>query len=165
MCTLVFEIWISYRDLEEMMQERRVSVNHTTIYRWVMKYAHELRRRSKWCCWSHSTSLRVNETYIKVKGKWKYLYIAIDKYRHTIDFYLFHTRNTKAPKRFLSKALKSCKYRVPAKTTTDQNPAYNQAIAERKAENPYRHRKVKYLNNRLELNHGKLKRLIKPMQL
>jgi transposase-like protein len=158
---------ISYRDLEEMMEERGVSVDHTTIYRWVMKYAHELRKRSKWYCRNHSTSLRVDETYIKVKGQWKYLYRAIDKHGDTIDFYLSHTRNTKAAKRFLSKTLKTSKYWITAKINTDQNPAYNQAIAELKAENQsyahIEHRKVKYLNNRLESDHGKLKRLIKPM--
>ena len=128
-------------------------------------YAHELRKRSKWYCRSHSTSLRVDDTYIKLKGQWKYLYRSIDKHGDTIDFYLSHTSNTKASKRFLSKALKSSKYWVPAKMNTDQNPTYNQAVAELKAENQsyshVEHRKVKYLNNRLESDHGKLKRLIK----
>ena len=71
--------------------------------------------------------------------------------------YLSHTRNTKAAKRFLSKALKACKYGAPVKINTDQNLAYNQSYAH------IEHRKVKYLNNRLESDHGKLRRLIKPM--
>ena len=112
-------------------------------------------------------SWRVDESYVTVKGKWKYLYPAMDKDGDTIDFYLSHTRNTGATKRFLSKALKLNKDWVPSKINTDKNPAYNQAIAELKAENEdyahIEHRKVKYLNNRVESDHGKLKRLIKPM--
>ena len=158
---------ISYRDLEDMMKERGVSVDHTTIYRWVMKYSHELKKRSRWYCANRGLSWRVDETYVKVKGKWKYLYRALTKDGKTIDFYLSHTRNTKAAKRFLSKALKVDKYSVPTVINTDQNPAYNQAIEQLRSENDWyeriEHRKVKYLNNRLESDHGKLKRLIKPM--
>jgi len=158
---------ISYRDLEEMMGERGISLSHTTIYRWVMKYSHELKKRARWYARDRGFSWRVDETYVKVKGKWKYLYRAIDKNGDTIDFYLSHTRNTGAAKRFLSKALKLNKHWVPSKINTDKNPAYNQAIAELKAENEayahIEHRKVKYLNNRVESDHGKLKRLIKPM--
>ncbi|MDQ5921026.1 MAG: transposase, family [Pseudomonadota bacterium] len=158
---------ISYRDLEDMMSERGVIVDHSTIYRWVMKYAHELKQRSAWYCRNRGYSWRVDETYVKVKGKWKYLYRAITKEGDTVDFYLSHTRNTKAAKRFLSKALKINKYWVPHTINTDLNPAYNQAIADIKAENQLhsdiQHRKVKYLNNNIESDHGKLKRLIKPM--
>ena len=158
---------INYRDLEEMMKERSVVVDHTTLYRWVIKYAHELKKRSSWYARNHGFSWRVDETYVKVKGQWKYLYRAIDKHGDTIDFYLSHTRHTKAAKRFLSKALKVNKHWVPSKINTDQNPTYNQAIAELKVENEAYahifHRKVKYLNNRIESDHGKLKRLIKPM--
>ena len=89
------------------MQERGVSVDHTTLYRWVMKYAKELRKRSLWYCRNYSISLRVDKTYIKVKGEWKYLYRAIDKNGDTLDFYLSHTRNSKAAKRFLSKDQKT----------------------------------------------------------
>ena len=97
---------ISYRDLEEMMGERGVSVVHSTIYRWVIKYSHELKKRARWYCRDHGLSWRVDETYVKVKGKWKYLYRTITKDGDTIDFYLSHTRNTSAAKRFLNKALK-----------------------------------------------------------
>ena len=106
---------ISYRDLEEMMEECGVSVDHTTIYRWVIKYSHELKKRARWYCRDHGFSWKVDETYIKVKGKWKYLYRAINKEGDTIDFYLSHTRNSAAAKRFLSKALKLDKYWIPSK--------------------------------------------------
>ena len=97
---------ISYRDLEQMMGERGVNVDHSTIYRWVQRYAPEIEKRLRWQ-WRRpaSTSWRVDETYIKVRGAWTYLYRAVDKDGNTIDFYLSPTRNTKAAKRFLGKAL------------------------------------------------------------
>ena len=101
---------ISYRDLETMMTERGVAVDHSTIYRWVQHYAPEMEKRLRWQ-WrrARSGSWRVDETYVKVRGKWAYLYRAVDKYGDTIDFYLSATRNTKAAKRFLGKALKGWK--------------------------------------------------------
>lgn len=80
---------ISYRDLEEMMQERGAEVDHTTIYRWVQHYAPEMEKRLRWHArFGTGLSWQVDETYIKVKGKWTYLYRAIDKRGNTIDFYL-----------------------------------------------------------------------------
>lgn len=99
-------------------------------------------------------------------GKWKHLFRAIDQEGHTLDFYLPATRNAKAAKRFLAKALKRSKHNRPGKINTDKNPAYGEAIHELKKEGllaaDYHHRQVKYLNNRLESDHGQLKRLIKP---
>ncbi|HEY6291924.1 MAG TPA: IS6 family transposase, partial [Terriglobia bacterium] len=79
---------ISYRDLEQMMAERGVPVDHSTIYRWVQRYAPEIERRLRWH-WRRprSRSWRVDETYVKVRGKWSYLYRAVDKLGNTIDFY------------------------------------------------------------------------------
>ena len=157
---------ISYRDLEEMMGERGVGVDHTTLYRWVQRYAPELEKRTLWYQNRLSFSWRVDETYIRVKGQWKYLYRAIDKGGATLDFYLADRRNTKAAKRFLAKALRRSRDWKPQVINTDKNPAYGEAIAELKKEGllpkDTRHRQVKYLNNRLEGDHGKLKRLIKP---
>jgi transposase-like protein len=101
---------ISYRDLEQMMTERGVSVDHSTIYRWVQRYAPEIEKRLRWH-WRRprSRSWRVDETYVKVRGKWSYLYRAVDKLGNTIDFYLSPTRNTIAAKRFLAKALRGLK--------------------------------------------------------
>ena len=89
------------------MGERGVPVDHSTIYRWVQRYAPEIEKRLRWQ-WRrpHSTSWRVDETYIKVRGQWTYLYRAVDKHGSTIDFYLSPTRNAKAAKRFLGKALR-----------------------------------------------------------
>jgi len=75
---------ISYRNLEEMMIERGVEVDHTTLYRWVQAYSVELAKRIRYYSKPYSTSWRVDETYIKVKGKWKYLYRAVDKYGRDI---------------------------------------------------------------------------------
>ena len=162
---------ISYRNLEEMLAERGVSVDHTTLYRWVQCYAPEMERRLRWC-WkrpSFSRSWRVDETYIKVKGQWTYLYRAVDKDGDTIDFYLSPTRNTKAAKRFLAKALKGLKdWEIPLKINTDKAPTYGAAIAELKKAGKLpedtQHRQVKYLNNVVEADHGKLKQLIRPVR-
>lgn len=161
---------ISYRDLEEMMLERGFEVDHTTLYRWVQHYAPEMEKRLRWYwkpCLGYSW--RVDETYIKVKGKWAYLYRAVDKHGDTIDFYLSPTRNSKAAKRFLGKALKSIKsWAHPQVINTDKAPTYAAAIAELKAEGKLPpdtvHRQVKYLNNVIEADHGKLKQLINPVR-
>lgn len=159
---------ISYRDLEEMSLERGLEVDHTTIYRWVLYYGPIILDKLKWY-WKPKGgySWRVDETYIKVKGKWVYLYRAVDKGGNTIDFYLSTTRNTKAAKRFLAKALSSIpSYSHPHTINTDKNITYAKAIAELKAEDKcsayLEHRQIKYLNNIIESDHGKLKRLIRP---
>ena len=112
-----------------------------------------------------NTSWRVDETYVKAKGKWAYLYRAIDKRGCTIDFYLSSTRNAYAAKRFLSKALSKV-WEKPKMMNTDKAPSYTVAIKELKEEGicppDLDHQQVKYLNNLIEADHGKLKRLIKP---
>ena len=160
---------ISYRDLEEMMEERGVKIDHSTIYRWVQHYAPEIEKRLRWqwrCpCWSGSW--KVDETYIKVRGKWMYLYRSVTKKGDTIDFYLSPTRNAKAAKIFLGKALSKLKdWEKPRVINTDKAGCYEAAIPQLKKEgklpNETEHRQVKYLNNVIEADHGKLKRLIKP---
>src|SRR6266550_5103207 len=97
---------LSYRQLEELMQERGVSVYHATIHRWVLKYtplleeAFHRRKRSVGRSW------RMDETYIKVKGQWHYLYRAVDKGGQTIDFLLTEQRDEQAAKRFLTRAIR-----------------------------------------------------------
>ena len=161
---------VSYRDLEAMMTERGVAVDHSTIYRWVQRFAPELEKRLRWQ-WRRpqSASWRIDETYVKVRGKWAYLYRALDKLGNTIDFYLSATRNTKAAKRFLGKALRGLKaWEQPQVLNTDKAPTYGAATAQLKAEGrcpPHtRHRQVKYLNNVVEADHGKLKQLIGPVR-
>ncbi|EGO3978196.1 IS6-like element IS6100 family transposase, partial [Escherichia coli] len=152
---------ISYRDLEEMLAERGISVDHTTIYRWVQCYAPEMEKRLRWF-WRRGfdPSWRLDETYVKVRGKWTYLYRAVDKRGDTIDFYLSPTRSAKAAKRFLGKALRGLKHwEKPATLNTDKAPSYGAAITELKREGKLdretAHRQVKYLNNVIEADHGK----------
>src|SRR5258708_10292905 len=96
---------LSYRDLEEMMLERGLSVDHTTIYRWVQRYAPEVEKRCRTHLKTTTDSWRVDETYIKVKGVWTYLYRAVDAQGNTLEFLLSPTRDAEAPKRFSSKTL------------------------------------------------------------
>lgn len=159
---------ISYRDLEEMLYERGVEVDHSTIYRWVQRYMPVLEKKMKWYVRpTLGMSWRVDETYVKVKGRWVYLYRALDKIRNTIDFYLSTTRNATSARIFLQKVLRSLpQYAQPICINTDKNPAYAKAIDNLKKQGKCRegleHRQVKYLNNIIESDHGKLKRLIKP---
>ena len=161
---------VSYRDLESMMTERGVAVDHSTIYRSVQRFAPEMEKclRRQWRC-PRSSSWRVDETYVKVRGKWAYLYRALDRFGNTIDLYLSATRNTRAAKRYLGKALRGCKeWELPEVVNTDKAPTYAAAIAELKAEGKCpedtRHRQVKYLANVIEADHGKLKQLIRPVR-
>ena len=152
------------------MGERGVFVDHSTIYRWAQKYAPEIERRLRWH-WRRpqSTSWRVDETYVKVRGQWTYLYRAVDNFGNTIDFYLSPTRNAKAAKRFLGKALNGLNdWEKPTTINTDKAPTYGIAIAALKAEGRcpegLMHRQVKYLNNVVEADHGKLKQLIRSVR-
>jgi transposase, IS6 family len=131
------------------------------------QYAPEIERRLRWQ-WRQprSTSWRVDETYIKVRGKRAYLYRAVDKFGNTIDFYLSQTRNTAAAKRFLGKALNGLKnWELPQVVNTDP---YAAALSELKIEGKCPedtvHRQAKYLNNVVEADHGKLKQLIRPVR-
>ena len=156
---------LSYRQLEEMINERGLGVDHTTIYRWVQKYSQELEKRVKPHLSRSGKSWRVDETYIKVKGKWKYLYRAIDTKGNTIDFMLSARRNLRAAYRFFKKILKNLD--SPQVINTDKNPAYPLAIKQLKSEKLLQQatilRRDKYLNNIIEQDHRFIKKRIKPM--
>lgn len=161
---------ISYRELEEMLLERGVDVDHSTIHRWVLYYAPLMQKRLKWHSLDgvKSSSWRVDETYIKIKGNWTYLYRVLDKFGNTIDFYLSASRDAKAATKFLRKAIIGCKKSIqPAVINTDKAKAYGVAISilkEKKiCDKSTVHRQVKYLNNVIESDHGKLKRIINPI--
>jgi transposase, IS6 family len=180
---------LSYRDLEEMMLERGLHVDHTTIYRWVQQYAPELDKRSRPHLKACNDSWRVDETYIKVKGTWTYLYRAVDSDGNTLEFLLSPTREASAAKRFFVKALRSTAgstpqvqpveeqvaeptiaanptTSVPRVITVDKNAAYPKAIAELKVAGilpeTVELRQVKYLNNMVEQDHRFIKRRVKP---
>ena len=96
---------MSYRNLEEMMLERGIEVDHSTINPWILKYTHEIEKKFRKYKRPTGSSWRMDETYIRVKGEWKYLYRAVDKQGQTIDSLLTAKRDVKAAKRFLKKAI------------------------------------------------------------
>jgi transposase, IS6 family len=180
---------LSYRDLSEIMRERGLHVDHTTIFRWVQRYAPELEKRCRPHLKASNDSWRVDETYIKIKGTWTYLYRAIDSEGNTLEFLLSPTRDAEAAKRFFLKALHSTAASAPgahpveeqeAESTAaanpvtstprvinvDKNAAYPKAIAELKAAGilpeAVELRQVKYLNNLIEQDHRFIKRRVKP---
>ena len=155
---------LTYRDLVEIMAERGVPVAHTTIMRWVHEYAPELDKRTRPHLRQTGDSWKVDESYVKVKGRWMYLYRAVDKAGDTIDFYLSKYRDQLAAARFLKKALGANHNTIPRVINVDKNQSYPAAVNSAK-ESGYlpdetELRQVKYLNNRVECDHRKLKRLI-----
>ena len=154
---------LSTRHVEELMLERGVNVDHATINRWVIKYSPQVeeafhrRKRPVWVSW------RLDETYIKVKGHWYYLYRAVDKTGQTIDFLLTEQRDEKAAKRFLVKAIR--RHGVPEKITIDGSEANAAAIRSYNQEHgtTIAIRQVKYLNNIVEQDHRAVKRVTRPM--
>lgn len=157
---------LSYRDLEEMMLERGLHVDHSTIYRWVQHYAPELERRCRPQLKMTSDSWRVDETYIKVKKEWVYLSRAVDSHGNTLDVFFSPTRNAQAAKQFLLKTLTASHTNSPRVINVDKNAAYPKAFAELKTEGHISAhcelRQVKYLNNLIEQDHRFVKRLTKP---
>jgi transposase, IS6 family len=158
---------LSFRDLVEIMEERGLSIAHTTIMRWVHQYSSELDKRVRRHLKKTNDSWRVDETYIKVKGQWMYLYRAVDSEGNTIDFYLSKTRDHKAAKRFFKKALRSFHVSKPRVITVDKNPAYPVAIEELKKEKKMpvgiQIRQIKYLNNIVEQDHRFIKKRVRSM--
>ena len=157
---------ISYRDLELMLMDRGVAVDHTTIFRWIQAYAVELEKRIRPHLRLSNGSWRVDETYIKVKGRWTYLYRAVDSRGQTIDFLLSAKRDAAAAKRFFREAMGQPHTVNPRTITVDKNAAYPKAVAEMKDDGELwrrsRLRQVKYLNNIVEQDHRRIKRLTRP---
>ena len=164
---------LSYRNMEEMMLERRISVDHSTINRWVIHYFpllenefrknHKQKTRSRW---------RMDETYIKIKGVWHYLYRAVDKGGNTIDFMLSEKRDETAARAFFIKAIGSSG--IPEKVTIDKSGSNNASLKTINAQlmmiflflnvfTKIEIRQIKYLNNLVEQDHRGIKRITKPM--
>jgi transposase-like protein len=147
------------------MAERGIDVSHTTILRWVQRYVPEFEKRWQRYARPVGSSWRVDETYIKVCGRWTYLYRAVDKQGLTVDFMLSRRRDIAAARRFFTGAIKQ--HGAPAKITLDGYPATHSAVAELKACGVLRRQtKVwtsKYLNNLVEQDHRRVKQRIYPM--
>jgi transposase-like protein len=154
---------MSYRQLEEMMQERGVEVDHSTLNRWVLKYVplldEQLRARKR----PLGSSWRMDETYVRIKGAWKYLYRAVDKAGATVDFLLTAKRDRKAALRFPRKAIGQ--NGTPEKITIDKSGANTAAIESynKDREAGIEIRQMKYLNNIVEQDDRAVKRLVRPM--
>ena len=154
---------LSCRHLEEMMEERGVTVDHSTVSRWAIRFLPLLEKIFRKYKRPVGGSWRMDETYIKVKGVWKYLYRAVDRDGKTIDFLLTAKRDKAAAKRFFDKAMQA--NGVPEKVTMDKSGANKAAIDEINAnrEKPMVVRQVKYLNNIVEQDHRAVKRITKSM--
>jgi IS6 family transposase len=156
---------LSYRQLERILREQGWSVDHTSVFRWVQRYGPELAKRCRAFLKPTNRSYRVDETYIKVKGKDRYLYRAVDSTGQTIDFLLTAKRDKAAAKRFFRKALSCASNPSPRVINVDQNLAYPPAVKELQAEGVLsrrcRLRQCKFLNNIVEQDHRNVKRRMK----
>lgn len=155
---------LSYRNLEEMMMERGLGVVHTTIMHWVHQYAIQINQKIRCHLKLTNDSQRVDETYIKVKKRWMYLYRAVDSQGNTIDFMLSKTRDMNAAMRFFEKALNAEHVPNPRVVNVDKNLAYPPAFDALKKEKKFAEtswlRQVRYLNNIVEQDHRAIKRII-----
>ncbi|MFL9989694.1 IS6 family transposase [Paraburkholderia sediminicola] len=154
---------LSLRHLEEMMAERGVSVDHSTVHRWAIKLLPVLEKAFRRCRRPVGKSWRMDETYIRVKGEWRYLYRAVDKDGNTIDFLLRAHRDKTAARRYFEKSI--AQNGVPETVTIDKsgaNLAALEAINDDR-ETPIKIRQSRYLNNLVEQDHRAIKRRTRPM--
>lgn len=159
---------VSYRDLEEILAERGVVVDHATLNRWVVKFAPLIAARAQARKRPTASSWRIDETYIKVKGHWTYLYRAVDRDGQTLDFMLSERRNLAAARRFLKRAIAA--NGVPDRVVIDKSganlaglQAVNVILKFAADGRMIKIRQVKYLNNILEQDHRFIKRITAPM--
>jgi putative transposase len=157
---------LSYRNIEEMMKERGFDVDHATLNRWVLHFAPLLEKKSRKYKRPVYGSWRMDETYIKIKGKWRYLYRCVDKYGKTVDFMLTKRRDTAAAKNFFRKAMLN--NGVPHRVNIDKSGANKAALKHYAtnrftAEQRFELLQVKYLNNIVEQDHRHIKRITRPM--
>jgi putative transposase len=154
---------LSLRNLKEMIAERGFEVDHSTVHRWVIKLLPLFEKAFRKHKRPVGKSWRMDETYIKVKGQWKFLYRAVDKEGNTVDFLLRAHRDKAAARRYFEKAM--AHNGDPEKITVDKSGANLAALESVNAgrETPIEIRQNKYLNNIVELDHRAIKRIVKPM--
>jgi transposase-like protein len=152
---------LSYRDLEELLAERGVGVDHVTVYRWVLRFTPLLADAARPCRHRVGDRWQVDETYVKVAGRWRYVYRAIDQFGQVIDVFVSSRRDAKAAHRFFERAIGTTRI-APAEVTTDQAPVYPAVLEDLLP--AARHRTDRYANNRVECDHGRLKARLGPMR-
>ncbi|MEP1535490.1 MAG: IS6 family transposase [Paracoccaceae bacterium] len=156
---------LSYQDLADLLGERGVDVDRSTVFRWVQKFGPELAKRTESHLRRASLNWHVDETYIRIGGKWSYLWQAIDTDGRLIDFRLTARRDAKAAKAFLKKAIERVRLHRPVSICTDKEPTYRKVIPEiNHRYDPHfdyiTHIDKKYRNNLVESDHAALKRLL-----
>jgi IS6 family transposase len=151
---------LSYRDVEELLAERSITVDHVTIYRWVQRFTPLLIDAARPCQHAAGDRWFVDETYVKVAGRWRYVYRAIDQFGQVIDVLVSEKRDLAATRRFFTRALGQAPR--PAEVTTDQAQAYPRVLDELLPATC--HVLEKYANNPIESDHGRLKSRLRPMR-
>ncbi len=151
---------LSYRDVEELLAERGVDVDHVTIYRWVQRFTPEFLEAARPRRHVPGDRWFVDETYVKVNGRWTYLYRAVDQFGQVIDVWLSTRRDLAAARAFFTRALATGS--IPVEVTTDRAPAYPRILDELIP--TALHDTQQYANNRVEADHGRLKARLRPMR-
>jgi transposase, IS6 family len=151
---------LSYRDVEELLAERGITVDHVTVYRWVQRFTPLLIDAARPC--RHATGDRwlMDETYVKIAGRWVYLYRAIDQFGQVIDVLVAEKRDMAATRRFFTRALEHGP--SPTEVTTDRAAAYPRVLDELVP--AACHVTEQYANNAIEADHGRLKSRLRPMR-
>ncbi|QGP40398.1 IS6 family transposase [Piscirickettsia salmonis] len=153
---------LSYRDLKEIAAERGLEIERSTICRWVHEYGSQIAKRLRPHFRQTCASWRLDETLVKIKGRWYYLYRAIDKYGHTLDWMLSRQQNAKAAMRFFKKAIAQPYVKSPRVVNVDKHasfpPAHQKAKDEGVFSSQCKLRRVKYLNNCIENDHKAVNR-------
>ncbi len=159
---------LSYRDVEEMMRERGLDLDHSTVFRWVQRYGPEINKRIRPYLKMSGTSYRVDETYIKVGKTCKYFYRAVDKEGNTIEFMLSAKRDVLVALRFFKEMMRADHRRLPFSISVDKNAAYPEAFTSSQDEKilplDCTLRRVKYLNNIIEQDHRFIKKKVRASQ-
>ncbi|WP_429500403.1 IS6 family transposase (plasmid) [Robbsia andropogonis] len=154
---------LSLRQLEEMMAERGIAVDHSTVHRWALKLLPLLEKAFRRCKRRVGTSWRMDETYVRIGGEWRYLYRAVDKAGNTVDFLLRARRDKAAAQAYFEKAIE--RNGEPETVTIDKSGSNLAALKaiNAKREIPIKIRQQKYLNNLVEQDHRAIKRRTRPM--
>jgi transposase-like protein len=152
---------LSYRDVEELLAERGIEVDHVTIHRWVRRFSPLLVDAARFARHRVGDHWHVDETYVKVAGRWVYLYRAVDQFGQVIDVYASARRNAEAARRFFQRAATTTRV-VPAEVITDRAPTYPRVLDQLWP--AVWHHTERYANNRVEADHAQLKRRLRPMR-